>query len=262
MNSKHLVCALACLQACIALAQDADAQARAKRDADNPLRMIVEASKIKARQKAAEAEPAAKPAAQAVAARPATSKPAIPIVAPQLALAGGPEPSLPAVVAAEAERPKPADPVLIEPAQPPAGTDAAPTTPTQETLPSPPPAASAPKTGPGSDAEPAPAGELALNAAQTPALAAAAPAPSEALQLADYVEPALPDRVRRRLQGDGEVVVQFTVNPDGSVADASVRSSSDRALDPIALDAVRQWRYRPIATMQAHAVQLVFRLRE
>ena len=37
MNPRHAsLCALVCLQACVALAQDADALARAKRDADNP----------------------------------------------------------------------------------------------------------------------------------------------------------------------------------------------------------------------------------
>ena len=55
------------------------------------------------------------------------------------------------------------------------------------------------------------------------------------------------------------MVVRFTVNPDGSVADVAVRSSSDRALDPIALDAVSQWRYKPIAAAQPHAVELVFK---
>ena len=64
MTSRHLAaaCAALCLQASFAHAQDADAQARAKRDADNPLRMIIEASKLKPRQKAAEPEAAAKPA--------------------------------------------------------------------------------------------------------------------------------------------------------------------------------------------------------
>ena len=52
------MCALVCLHGCVTLAQDADAPARARRDADNPLRMIIEASKIKPRQKAVEAEPA------------------------------------------------------------------------------------------------------------------------------------------------------------------------------------------------------------
>ena len=58
------------------------------------------------------------------------------------------------------------------------------------------------------------------------------------------------------------MVVNFTVNPDGSVADVAVRSSNDRALDPIAIDAVQQWRYQPIAVAQSHAVQLVFRLHD
>ena len=49
------------------------------------------------------------------------------------------------------------------------------------------------------------------------------------------------------------------VRADGSVGEATVRSSPDKALEPLALAAVRQWRYKPIAEDQPHAVQMVFR---
>ena len=262
MNSRHLVCALVCLQACVTLAQDDDAPARARRDADNPLRMIIEASKIKPRQKALEAEPAPKAVSQRGVERPTAARQAA------VTAAGLPAPhnaaertsSLPLVPATEPA--KPADPLQIGRTaaagvgQEPAEEEA----PVQSALPAPSPASV-----PMAMAEPLPSRESASEApaAVLPMLpSSAAPVSNATLELVDYVEPVLPDRLRRRLRNDGEVVVQFTVGLDGSVVDASVRSSSDGALEPVALDAVRQWHYRPIATAQAHAVQLVFRLRE
>ena len=102
---------------------------------------------------------------------------------------------------------------------------------------------------------------LAARASLAPAPVAAAPARASraALQLVDYVAPAIDERTRRRLRADGEVVLAFTVNPDGSVSDLAVRSASDRALEPAALDAVSKWRYQPIASAQAHGVQIVFK---
>ena len=79
------------------------------------------------------------------------------------------------------------------------------------------------------------------------------------LVLADYVAPVVPERVRSRLRGVPEVVLDLLVRADGSVGEATVRSSTDKALEPLALAAVRQWRYKPIAEDQPHAVQLVFR---
>ena len=43
------------------------------------------------------------------------------------------------------------------------------------------------------------------------------------------------------------------------LVDVAVRSASDKALGPIAVQAVRQWRYKPIAAARSHSVQLVFR---
>ena len=68
----------------------------------------------------------------------------------------------------------------------------------------------------------------------------------------------MPGRLKSRLRANAEVVVDLSIRADGSVADATIRSSSDRALDPIALEAVRQWRYKPIGASRPHAVQLVF----
>jgi TonB family protein len=216
---------------------------RAQRDAVNPLRMIIEAGKLKARPKpatearaATEAEPPAKRVRIAAGKVPD----------------GSPEASSDPVAVARPAAPQPAAP---SPAQ---GDGAV-----QATAPA----------GPASvEAEPAVATLLPVvatradsDAALDPrraALAAVTPAPSRAarspLVLADYVEPVVPERVRNRLRGAPEVVLDLLVRADGSVGEATVRSSTDKALEPLALAAVRQWRYKPIAQDQPHAVQLVF----
>lgn len=95
------------------------------------------------------------------------------------------------------------------------------------------------------------------------ALAVAAPAPAQvpaaALELLSSVQPELPERILSRMRRDGEVTLVFRVNPDGSVADLNVQSSNNAALDAIALDAVRQWRYKPIGEARTHRVQFVFK---
>ncbi len=262
------MCALACLHAGVTLGQDADAPARARRDADNPLRMIIEASKIKPRQKAVEAEPAQKAVSKRAVERPVGDRQAAMTAAGQPAPPNAPERTASLLPAPAAEPPKPEDPLQTG-QTPPARVEQEPSeeeAPVQSALSAPP----SPPSLPMAEALPSrePASEVTADAppmlpSTAPTLPSTAPPVSNAaLELIDYVEPVLPDRLRRRLRDDAEVVVQFTVGLDGSVLDASVRSSSDRVLDPVALDAVRQWHYRPIATAQAHAVQLVFRLRE
>lgn len=65
---------------------------------------------------------------------------------------------------------------------------------------------------------------------------------SPPLKLHD-VRPAYPE-VARRVRVQGAVVIACTIAPDGRVADARV-VSGPALLDAAALDAVRQWRYRP-----------------
>jgi TonB family protein len=261
-----------------AMAQDAETVTRVQRDAANPLRMIIEAGKLKVRQKSPEAdpEPAAKPVAPA---RAAAAKPPA-VVSPVLATA--------ALAGRTAANPVP-EPLLAAPVAIAPVADPAPA------LPPAPPTTAALASESGSDAQatvaqpadPAPAGvaapdianESAGSAAGTIAdqppqqLALAALAPPAAtpiatasqrvkLDLTDYVEPVISERVRRRLKGNGEVMIEFTVQADGSVVDPAVRSASDKALEEAALDAVRQWRYRPIPAAQPHAAQLVFRFKD
>ena len=103
-----------------------------------------------------------------------------------------------------------------------------------------------------------PAGVPSISGMHRYALVTPARAVPVRLELADYVEPVLPERLRSRLRGTPEVVLDLMVRADGSVGEATVRSSTDKALEPLALAAVRQWRYKRIDEPRAHAVQLVF----
>ncbi|QTN25042.1 TonB family protein [Rhizobacter sp. AJA081-3] len=187
------------------LATAQDRGARVEREANNPLRMIIEASKIKPKAKPAEAVrpldrsvPAAVPSAAVAASAPAEL--------PRIAMPAGTVESTVATVevGAEAER-------ATVPSQP---------------APDP---LSVPATG-------------------------LAP-----LQLADMVEPVTPRMLLGKLRGEVQVVVSFTVRPDGSVVEPVVRSSSHPQMDDAVLEAVRQWRYQPIAAPRGHEVQLVLR---
>lgn len=212
---------------------------RVQRDAGNPLRMIIEAGKLKLRSKtateakgASDPEPPAKRAALRTAAvkSPEASPDAVAGAKP----AAPPSPAQGArSVQAAAPAPSPAEPAaaLLPVVATRADTDAV-IDPRRAAL-----AAAAPPLTPGR----------------------AAPSALSPLVLADYVEPVVPERVRSRLRGAPEVVLDLLVRADGSVGAATVRSSTDKALDPLALAAVRQWRYKPIAEDQPHAVQLVFR---
>lgn len=230
--------------------QEGEGATRAQRDADNPLRMIIEAGKLKPRAKTEEPDAVPKPSGEgkpAVAkAAPAPSVGTLPdILVPNLVPVSGGLPAAVEAVAFVPPAPYDAD-NYFGVAPPVAGGGLAPAS-------RPSRAATAVPTAPSNAAE-TPAPELAP--------AAAARAPRAALQLVDYVAPAIDDRTRRRLRTDGEVVLDFTVNADGSVSNLAVRSASDRALEPAALDAVSRWRYQPIASAQAHGVQLVFKRAE
>lgn len=88
-------------------------------------------------------------------------------------------------------------------------------------------------------------------AQQAPASAPSTPAQptaSNTLRAISTPAPAYPPAALR--SGDsGEVVVEFTVNPDGSVSNPRVvRANPPRVFDRAALNAVRNWRFQPIAS--------------
>lgn len=112
--------------------------------------------------------------------------------------------------------------------------------------------------------------ELAASAAPVAAASAAAPAtPPAAAAVAAEVEkelrplsqpqPEIPRELRNAI-ANGRVLLSFTVQPDGSVAQASVLNSTNRRLAKPALDAVSQWRFEPIRTARAVQVEIEFNL--
>ncbi|MCD9031927.1 energy transducer TonB [Luteimonas sp. Y-2-2-4F] len=76
--------------------------------------------------------------------------------------------------------------------------------------------------------------------------AAAAPAAGNALRAISTPAPRYPSEALRSGQS-GEVLVEFTVAPDGSVSNARVvRADPPRVFDREALAAVRRWRFEPV----------------
>lgn len=228
---------------------------RARRAASNPMRIIIEASQVK-RTRAAEAPtagPALAPARPAAEPRPVAER-------------------RPAKAADQASSaPEPASRTLAQQANPPASAAMEAFGPGSQ------PGASSPDAGlpdPASaEAVPAPAVAAATPAAAGLA-ATAAPAasvpnaaqPAEEvlipLKLVHYIEPEIPARVRARLRPTNEVTVGFKVQPDGSVSDVGIRTTTSKALDAVVLAAVKQWRYDPVPEAREHTVQLVFNLAE
>lgn len=287
---KKVVLAIACVWGtCLpAVAADDAASApvkpeermdRAKRDASNPLRMIIQASQVKTRSRTADLpDPASTSSVVPVAAQATTARPAPAVARPATAAAPQPAPGVATEVTrslvGSANRPARAAAnsgaaERVEPQSAPAPeatvTTAA-TPPSTETI-------AAPIT------TPAPSTALALsnpaaNTAASPtgsvspaqAAKAAEPAPVTTievpLKLVQYIEPEIPQRLRARLRNNNEVTVGFTVNRDGSLSDVGIRASTNRALDDAVLDAVRQWRYGPLPEPREGTVQLVFNLGE
>jgi TonB family protein len=96
--------------------------------------------------------------------------------------------------------------------------------------------------------------------AAAPAAAAVAAVEEEEddeLQLIAQVDPVYP----RGMQGapdSGRVTVALTVQPDGTVSEASVVTASHRRFGKPAADAVAQWRFAPIKTARTVRVEIGF----
>ncbi len=76
----------------------------------------------------------------------------------------------------------------------------------------------------------------------------AQPAASNTLRAISTPAPQYPPAALRSGES-GEVVVEFTVNPDGSVSNPRVvRANPPRVFDRAALNAVRNWRFQPVGS--------------
>ena len=256
MFTVRVVAVLLCLPAlnglCLAQAQapataaraasaasDADAamSERVRRHADNPMRIILEASKIVVR------KPAAVPVAL-----PGAAPPTPAIVRP---IAAAPARAAPVPTTATA-------PVLTASTPPPLATlsepAAAPTSASTPSIDTATPLLSAPV------ATPVAARPLATAPAAAPAIAPAVALKADPpLKLLHMVPPDIPQNVLRRIGALDELPVQFTVQADGSVSNVVLLAARLRAVEPYVVDALKQWRYEPINAPRSQRVNLVFK---
>jgi protein TonB len=72
-------------------------------------------------------------------------------------------------------------------------------------------------------------------------------------------DPEFPIATMRRLR-KGEVEVKFEVDADGTVAAVTVMKTTHSSLNAAALDAVRQWRFKPTPRGHTATVELAFNL--
>lgn len=86
-----------------------------------------------------------------------------------------------------------------------------------------------------------------------------APLPELPLKLVNRVEPEIPRQLIGGLRS-GSVLVSFVVLPDGSVQQAEVKQPGNRKLAAVAIKAVSQWRFEPIAKAREATVELGFEL--
>lgn len=105
--------------------------------------------------------------------------------------------------------------------------------------------------------------ETELNVAREKAAQAASVVGERSLQRLEYVAPKFPSNTRNR-NVNGWVELEFTVKTDGSTGDIVVTNSSPRkTFDAAAMNAVREWRYKPVqrdgqAVEQRAAVRIRF----
>lgn len=92
--------------------------------------------------------------------------------------------------------------------------------------------------------------------------AASAPTPDDAndgeLRPLSTPPPVFPRELRGSVSS-GRVTVAFTVQPDGAVGETSAESSTNRRLARAALDAVKQWKFEPMASAVTYKVEFDFK---
>ncbi len=238
-----------------------DLMARARRQAETPMRRILEASRLVVRPRpagdgvgsAASPAPVSAPAA-------AAPPPAVSVAAPRAPHGrGGPEPvppvSAPAAPSPAAGALPVAPPPMAMPvASPPAAPPAAPP-PAVARAPEPPSLVRPPELPPHS----APPAAVPPDAVPRLAEPAAAPEPPAAApQLRTLVEPALSPRLLDELGRVSVVAVDLQVEADGRVQDAEVVTRVTPGVRRAVLSALRQWRYEPLPQATLLRVELAF----
>jgi TonB family protein len=240
MLAGTLACAGALAQA-VPSDQAASAADRAQKQADRTLYWI----RVLA-EKPAAPKPAAKPAAAPVQA-------AAPAAAPR-AVAAAADSRPPAQKVASVLAPLPSEaggaPAVV--AAPPAAT-----------APAVPLAGAAPRGMDSGVASPAVSAGLAAPALTAPSVDVPQQAdveePDPGLVMIKSADPQFPMSTMRRLR-KGEVEVKFEVGPDGQVDVVSVVRSTNPGLNNAALEAVRQWQFKPTPRGHTAVVDLAFDL--
>jgi TonB family protein len=251
-------------------------------EAANPMRIILEASKIRRKPGEGDALTTALPAAgsaaprrasvRAVATQPSalpagiveTVTPLSPVspespvstagtgtsVAPVAAAVPVDQPVMPPVLAAVPSSAQASLPPPVQAALPTvAPTAVAPTPSLQPPQAAPVAALTAPSQAfpTGSPASPPPA-----------APATEVPSPGARPRIVSMVAPEFPAGVLRRVGSFGEITVQITINHDGSVGNVSVPSAAYRALEPYVVEALQRWRFEAPGEPRSQRLQLVF----
>lgn len=73
------------------------------------------------------------------------------------------------------------------------------------------------------------------------------------------VEPSIPREMRNDAI-DARVQLSFTVQQDGTVASPSITSGNNRRLNKAAIDAIKQWRFKPIQGERLTQIEFVFKV--
>ncbi len=220
----------------------AAAMERAQRMAANPMKVIMQASKIRRRPDAELASEGVRASVRPAAAV-ATAASALPRVAPVPAAVAVVAPSLAAVSA-----PPPVQTATSAPAPAAATVEAAATEPP---APSAAPVSAAVSAAVNAAAITAPLGE----APQAPAFVAPA-----ALQpkLVTMIEPDIPGRLLAEGPRVVEIFADLALRPDGTVGGVTLLPGVPRAWQRFVTAALERWRFEPLPAARVHRVQLVF----
>lgn len=217
---------------------------RVKREASNPLRMILEASKIRRGPAEPEPVPVRKVVPAAVTPAAVVSTPVAPASPPQTTV------TAPAPSAVPAPPPEPVTRVLDSPREPAPATRGERIV-TDGTLV--PVSAATPLALPAVPARgPIAAPPAAIPPAPAPVAAGAMP------RLLSRVDPDIPSAVMRRLGYPTELLVQVTIERDGRLSDIRLPTVAQRAAEPYIIEALSQWRYEPVSEPRVQRLNLVF----